>query len=155
MNTTASWPDGTFTPGELLLPVAELERLAQQRLGSVSRERRRLLRHAHREAVMTSLPISLDCHPRARAIAAAVFNVPADSATWHRELLAGSARWSMADLRGSARRWRGSYARSRARLLERIEDALSPGWRASVARVELSGEVGLVLTDVHGFTWRW
>lgn len=40
---------------------------------------------------------------------------------YQRSLLVDGARWSGADLRGKARKWSGTYARSRAELVYRIE----------------------------------
>ena len=56
-----------------------------------------------KEALAIALPLARGCHQR--------------------ELLAGRERWSGAGLRGKARKWSSSYARSRRGLAARLRAA--------------------------------
>ncbi|NIO67515.1 MAG: hypothetical protein GTN71_00245 [Anaerolineae bacterium] len=56
---------------------------------------------------------------------------------YQRDLLDGGESWSGASLAGKASNYGAVYARSRANLLARINDALPKGWRADTKLVSL------------------
>jgi hypothetical protein len=57
--------------------------------------------------------------------------------TYQQALLDGGASWSGASLKGKAREYSGSYARSRGNLLTRISKALPEGWTATTRLVPI------------------
>lgn len=73
---------------------------------------------------------------------------------YQRSLLSGDAQWSGADLRGTAKKWGAGYARTRQRLVARINATLPSGWTAERTQViwgtPRRSHTELVLTDPAG-----
>jgi hypothetical protein len=75
----------------------------------------------------------IDCNP-----------FPLAKGTYQRSLLEGNARWSGADLKGTARKFASHYARSRRNLIERLE---THGFVVEIRRGK-HGRLSVVIREV-------
>lgn len=127
-----------------------------------SRAAREDFREARRAYLDATLPRPIAQHPIV-GTDVRVWDaiIPLARGSYQRNLLHGYESWSGASLRGKARRWGASYARSRRSLWLRLSDAdvASPDpdeyllhTDFHVGQVERNGRIGLIFTDTHG---RW